>query len=108
MVRDRLSIETMAAYQGCVSGFVLDTYVKGQPGGTGKTFDWTLVKEAKKHGPIILAGGLTPEAVREAIEIARPYGVDVSSGVESASGIKDHDKMRRFVEAVRSSMGDIG
>ena len=107
-VKDSQSIETMAAYKGCVSGFVLDTYVKGQPGGTGNTFDWTLVKEAKKHGPIILAGGLTPAAVKEAIEATGPYGVDVSSGVESAPGIKDHEKMRCFVEAVRSSMGDIG
>jgi phosphoribosylanthranilate isomerase len=107
-VKDRQSIETLAAYEGCVRGFVLDAYVKGRPGGTGKTFDWTLAKEAKKDGPVILSGGLTPDAVRRAIDVARPYGVDVSSGVESAPGIKDHEKMDRFVAEVRSTMGDMG
>jgi phosphoribosylanthranilate isomerase len=97
-VKDSKTIKAMAAYKGCVKGFVLDTYVKGQHGGTGKTFDWTLAKEAKTYGPIILSGGLTPQDVRKAISQVRPYGVDVSSGVESAPGIKDHEKMRRFVE----------
>jgi len=105
-VKDRQSIEAMAAYEGCVKGFLLDTYVEGKPGGTGKTFDWSLVKEAKRHGPIILSGGLTAESVREAIDVARPYGVDVSSGIETAPGIKNHEKLRRFVAEVRSSMGD--
>ncbi len=105
-VKDRQSVEAMAAYKNCVTGFVLDTYVKGQQGGTGKTFDWTLAKEARKHGPVILSGGLTPEIVREAISIVRPYGVDVSSGVESAPGIKDHEKMRRFVEQARWTNND--
>ena len=105
-VKDRQSVEAMEAYRGCVTGFVLDTYVKGQQGGTGKTFDWTLAKEARKHGPVILSGGLTPEIVREAISIVRPYGVDVSSGVESAPGIKDHEKMRRFVEQARWTNND--
>lgn len=101
-VRDRDSIACMKPYQGRVAGFVLDTYVKGTVGGTGKSFDWRLVEQAKEYGPVILAGGLTPEDVQEAIRVARPYGVDVSSGVETAPGIKDHDKMRRFVEQVRS------
>jgi phosphoribosylanthranilate isomerase len=100
-VKDMQSIETMAMYRDCVKGFVLDAYVKGQQGGTGKSFDWSLANEAKKYGPIILSGGLTPEHVREAIRMVEPYGVDVSSGVESAPGIKDRDKMRRFVEQVR-------
>lgn len=107
-VKDRKSIETMAAYKGCVRGFVLDTYVKGQHGGTGKTFDWTLAKEAKQYGPVILSGGLTPEDVREAINRVSPCGVDVSSGVESAPGIKDHEKMRRFVAEARAEMGGVG
>lgn len=106
-VKDRESLEAMAAYEDCVQGFLLDTYVKGKPGGTGKTFDWTLVKEAKKYGPVILAGGLTAEEIREAIHVARPYGVDVSSGVESAPGVKDREKMRRFVAEVRSTMGEM-
>ena len=107
-VRDRQSIENMAAYKECVAGFVLDTYVKGQHGGTGKTFDWALVKEAKKYGPVILSGGLTPEDVRQAIKLVGPHGVDVSSGVESAPGVKDHEKIRRFVAEARAGMGDMG
>lgn len=107
-VKDRQSIETMAAYKDCVAGFVLDTYVKGQHGGTGKTFDWTLAKEAKQYGPVILSGGLTPEDVRQAIRLVSPHGVDVSSGVESAPGIKDHEKIRRFVAEARAEMGDMG
>jgi len=102
-VKDEDSIHAMGHYRGCVRGFVLDTYVKGQKGGTGKTFDWALAQEAKQHGPVILAGGLTPDDVQEAVRHLQPYGVDVSSGVESAPGIKDHDKMRRFVEQVRNT-----
>ena len=107
-VKDRQSIETMAAYKDCVAGFVLDTYVEGQHGGTGKTFDWALAKKAKQYGPVILSGGLTPEDVRQAINLVSPHGVDVSSGVESAPGIKDHEKIRRFVAEARAEMGDMG
>lgn len=107
-VKDRQSIEAMAAYTDCVEGFVLDTYVKGQHGGTGKTFNWTLAKEAKQYGLVILSGGLTPEDVRQAINLVSPHGVDVSSGVESAPGIKDHEKIRRFVAEARAQMGDMG
>ncbi|OEU45473.1 MAG: N-(5'-phosphoribosyl)anthranilate isomerase [Desulfobacterales bacterium S7086C20] len=101
-VKDRRSIEAMASYMGCIKGFVLDTYVKGKQGGTGKTFDWALAKEANKYGRVILSGGLTPATIREAVDLARPYGVDVSSGVESSPGIKDHDKMEWFVEEIRN------
>jgi len=100
-VKDRDSIQAMEPYKDCVAGFVLDTYVKGQKGGTGKTFDWALAREAKIYGPVIVAGGLTPDDVQDAVRQVKPYAVDVSSGVESAPGIKDHDKMRRFVERVR-------
>jgi phosphoribosylanthranilate isomerase len=92
----------MEPYKGLVDGFVLDTFVKGQKGGTGQTFDWAFAQEAKKHGLVILAGGLTPEDVEDAVRQVSPYGVDVSSGVETAPGIKDHDKIRRFVERVRA------
>lgn len=100
-VEDRNSIHAMEPYKDSVRGFVLDTYVKGQKGGTGKTFDWALAQEAKIYGPVIVAGGLTPDDVQDAVRQVKPYGVDVSSGVESAPGIKDHDKMRRFVERAR-------
>lgn len=97
-VRDTGSIESMAPYKDHVQGFVLDTYVKGQKGGTGKTFNWALAKQAGKYGPIIVAGGLTPDTVKEAIDMAKPYGIDVSSGVESAPGIKDHEALQKFVD----------
>ena len=101
-VKDMTSIQAMEPYKGFVGGFVLDTYVKGQKGGTGKTFDWALAQEAKQYGPVILAGGLTPDDVDDAVQQVSPYGVDVSSGVEIAPGIKDHDKIRRFLERVRA------
>jgi phosphoribosylanthranilate isomerase len=106
-VKDKESLLAMAAYKGCVDGFLLDTYVKGKPGGTGTSFDWSLVEEAKQYGPVILSGGLNAESIREAIHAARPYGVDVSSGVESAPGVKDREKLRRFVAEVSSTMGEM-
>jgi phosphoribosylanthranilate isomerase len=80
-------------------GFLLDGHQPGEPGGRGLTFDWT---RAPRHvqPPLILAGGLTCDNVAAAIRTVRPYGVDVSSGIESAPGIKDPDKMRRFVAEV--------
>jgi phosphoribosylanthranilate isomerase len=78
----------------------LDTYAADQPGGTGKTFDWTRLS-ARVERPLILAGGLTPANVGAAITMVRPYAVDVSSGVESEKGIKDSRKIVSFVQAVR-------
>jgi len=80
--------------------FLLDTFDPDLHGGTGKTFDWSLAREAKKFGAIILAGGLTPENVAQAVSEVRPYAVDVASGVESAPGIKDVAKLRNFFAAV--------
>jgi phosphoribosylanthranilate isomerase len=78
---------------------ILDTRVPGSHGGTGRSFDWTVASGAGR--PLVLAGGLTPENVREARAAAEPWGVDVSTGIESSPGIKDREKMRRFVEAAR-------
>jgi len=87
-----------------VDAVLLDSYSANSRGGTGQTFDWSLVREAKRFGrPVILSGGLTPENVREAVTIAQPDGVDVSSGVELSPGRKDHEKMREFVRRVRSA-----
>lgn len=89
------------AYAGA-SGILLDTYVEGVPGGTGEAFDWSLVpKDLSK--PIILAGGLSATNVAQAIAQVHPYAVDVSGGVEQSKGIKDHAKIRAFIQAVRSS-----
>lgn len=91
-------LELMAGYQ--VQGFLLDTFVPGQQGGTGQTFPWHLAKEAGKYGPIIVAGGLNPENVQQALAEAEPYGVDVSSGVET-NGLKDLTKIQNFINRVR-------
>lgn len=82
--------------------FLLDTGVKGSHGGTGKTFDWTLARPCGVHGKVILAGGLTAGNLREAVETAHPWGVDISSGVESAPGVKDAEKMTAVFQVMRS------
>ncbi len=83
--------------------YLLDTHVQGRDGGTGQTFDWNVAAEAGKYARIVLAGGLTPENVGRAIEVASPYAVDVSTGVEAAPGIKSAAKIEAFVKAVRAS-----
>src|SRR6516162_3516822 len=76
---------------------LFDAKVPGQHGGTGQQAPWHLLADWQMPYPLILAGGLTPENVAEAIRIVRPYGVDVASGVESAPGVKEAEKMRRFI-----------
>lgn len=84
------------------AGLLLDGHGAGEMGGSGQAFDWQRAASDAEL-PLILAGGLKAENVGQAIREARPYGVDVSSGVESAPGIKDHRKIRQFVEEVRKS-----
>jgi phosphoribosylanthranilate isomerase len=87
-----------------VSAYLLDAYVEGAlPGGTGASFSWELAAQAKLYGPVILAGGLTPENIEAAIAQIRPYGVDVSTGVERAPGIKDHQKVRQFIARAKAA-----
>lgn len=81
--------------------FLLDASVKGWYGGSGVTADWNGAAELAKKYPLLLAGGLTPENVVEAVRQVRPWGVDVASGVESAPGEKDPSRMKAFVQAVR-------
>lgn len=97
-----------AADDPCVracAALLLDAHVDGMMGGTGRTFDWDLAVQAKALGkPIILAGGLTPANVAEAIRQVRPYAVDVSSGVETSPGRKDHHKIREFIQNAREAI----
>jgi phosphoribosylanthranilate isomerase len=103
-VRGPKVLQTLRQYP--TDAWLLDAFVPGAQGGTGQTFDWTLATQAVHLGtPVFLAGGLTAHNVAEAIRSVRPYGVDVSSGVESAPGRKDPEKVRDFVRAAREAAG---
>lgn len=99
-IKDAASLQALPPYE--TDAWLLDSFVPGKPGGTGEKFNWELAAEAKESGrPVILAGGLTPENIAEAVHEVWPFGVDVSSGVESAPGRKDHARIRDFIAAVR-------
>lgn len=83
-------------------GVLLDSWQQGVPGGTGKTFDWQLAAQALPL-PVVLAGGLNADNVADAISALRPAAVDVSGGVESSPGVKDAEKIRQFIQAVRAA-----
>ncbi len=95
-------LEALKGYP--AAAYLLDAKVAGKRGGSGVALDWALAARATGLGRIILAGGLTPDNVAEAIRSVRPYGVDVSSGVESAPGRKDAAKVRAFVQAAREAL----
>ena len=101
MIEDHFSpwLSTKAE-PGC-GGFLIDAYSESSYGGTGQTVDWNIAAEAAKAAPILLAGGLTPENVQEAIHQVQPYGVDVSSGVEARPGKKDSGKIQAFIQAAK-------
>ncbi len=99
-VRERGDVRSLAAYPPG-STIVLDSFTPGSYGGTGVPFDWDLLGADAARCRIIIAGGLTPQNVGKAVGRLRPFGVDVASGVEESPGIKDHAKMRRFIEIVR-------
>jgi phosphoribosylanthranilate isomerase len=84
---------------------LLDTGRKGEYGGTGETWDWSLLKQRRNKIPFLLAGGLNPGNVAEAIAATRPWAVDVSSGIESEPGVKDHAKMHALFDAVGVHVG---
>ncbi|PUA30001.1 MAG: N-(5'-phosphoribosyl)anthranilate isomerase [Cellvibrio sp. 79] len=101
-MRPDLDVDTVIRAHPNASGFLLDAYRQGVPGGTGETFDWARVPRDSKV-PIVLAGGLNPENVAEAIRQTGVYGVDVSGGVESAPGKKDHNQIKSFITNARSA-----
>lgn len=94
----------IASYQSA-EYILLDSYDPNSPGGTGKAFDWELARTLAKELDVklVLAGGLSPDNIKSAIEAVQPFGVDVSSGVEQSKGIKDLTKMKLFIEGARAS-----
>jgi phosphoribosylanthranilate isomerase len=101
-IRDAGSLNELPKYK--TDAWLLDAYSSDILGGTGGVFNWDLAVEAQKTGRLIfLAGGLTPENVAEAVRKVRPFGVDVSSGVESSPGKKDHKKVRAFIQAAKTA-----
>ena len=102
-VKDRSTFLALAEFRGRagVRGFILDADSDQAYGGTGQVIDWQLAAEVAKVANILLAGGLTPDNVEEAIRAVRPYGVDVSSGVEREPGKKDHEKVRAFIRSAK-------
>lgn len=99
-VRPELDIVAECRRYAQASAWLFDTYDDKLYGGSGKVFDWNLLPQQHRR-PIILAGGLTPDNVGQAIRSTAPYAVDVSGGIETAKGIKDHDKMRKFIAEVQ-------
>jgi phosphoribosylanthranilate isomerase len=100
---DEKAAELMAHYYGGAV-LLLDPYVPGTYGGTGRTLDWEVAAEVAQQTPTVLAGGLTPENVGEAVRAVRPWAVDVSSGVET-DGVKDAEKIRAFIAAAKGAEG---
>lgn len=102
-IRDRSTMAEIGKFWN-VDYHLVDSYKSGVPGGTGETFDWNYLTSAPQRSevPLILSGGLTPSNVAAAIEKVRPYAVDVASGVESEPGVKDHELMSEFFEAVKT------
>ena len=102
-LKDRGTFLALAEFSGRanVRGFLIDAFSDQAYGGTGQTVDWGLAQEVAQSMPVVLAGGLTPVNVAEAIARVRPYGVDVSSGVELSPGKKDHRKVKAFIHAAR-------
>ncbi len=97
-IKDKDSLKELVNYN--TYGFLLDTFKKGAYGGTGEIFNWDIVSDISKDKFVILAGGLNPENIQQAIKAVKPTVVDVSSGVE-ITGLKDYKKIRKFIENVR-------
>ncbi len=101
-MREGIDLHAAARAFSDAAGLLLDTHVAGVAGGSGQTFDWSRIPRDLPR-PLVLAGGLTPRNVAEAVRQVRPYAVDVSSGVEQSRGIKNPAKIAAFIEAVRQA-----
>jgi phosphoribosylanthranilate isomerase len=103
--RDAAAVQALAPYR--TDFHLLDASVPGARGGTGESFDWRLAAAHSGRPPLVLAGGLQPGNVAEAIEVAKPFAVDVASGVEASPGRKDAEKLRRFFESVAGAAAPV-
>ena len=97
-VDERFDVTSLQQYQSKI--FLLDTFVDGVRGGTGKTFNWGIAIEAKRFGRVVLSGGLRPDNIAEAVRTVQPYAIDVNSGVESSPGKKDKQKLKDLFSAL--------
>jgi phosphoribosylanthranilate isomerase len=102
-LRIKDSIDILQVDSFATQTILFDTYSESDYGGTGKSFNWKVLEKLNTDKKIILSGGLNPGNIEKAITTVRPYGVDVSSGVETSPGIKDHKKIKKFIEAVKNA-----
>lgn len=106
--RPGFDVESMREYD-TAGAYLLDAYTPESRGGTGRTFDWDIARAGVALGkPLLLAGGLTPENVADAVRTVRPYAVDTSGGVESVPGKKDHAKLKSFIESAKRAVSISG
>jgi phosphoribosylanthranilate isomerase len=104
-VRDGAAVRALSAYR--TDFHLMDSHVAGTWGGSGERFDWHLAAEHPRRPPLVLSGGLDAENVAEAIEVARPFAVDVASGVEAEAGRKDPEKLARFFASVERAAAPV-
>ncbi len=101
LVGEESDFPDFSVYRDHIDSVLFDTRVKGMAGGTGRVFDWTLISSMTVGKPVVLAGGLKPDNVAEAVKVAAPYAIDINSGVEDRPGIKNHLLLKQLIERVR-------
>ncbi len=102
-IKDKKDLDRVREYEPHVSAILLDTYSKNQIGGTGKTFDWSILDRLDTKKPLILSGGITEKNAKTAISATKPYAIDSASGTESEPGKKDHIKMKNLINTVKGN-----